>query len=84
MNVVIGWNGRCVQDNFPSVAKRTDVDIIVKDDWGNRMLVNIIQVHCATGHRYYAIDHDDMIDDPFSEDEEPDEGFPDEDDPALD
>lgn len=81
--VAIGWDGKCAEHrNMPSLAKRTPSTIqATNHNRGDRKaFAQILKIHCAAGHWYYAIDLDELIDDPFSEDEEADiygdEGFP--------
>jgi len=34
------------------------------------MFARVLMIHCATGHQYLAIDTDEIIHDPFTEEEE--------------
>lgn len=82
IDVTIGWDGKCAEHrSMPSLGRRTQtVAVFEHKDCGRTLLGNVLQIHCAAGHQYYAIDLDEIIHDPFSEDEEADiwgdEGFP--------
>ena len=82
VDVVIGWDGTCADHKgMPTLARRTEATLLVQHaDCGRGMFGGVLRIHCATGHQYYALDLDELIHDPFSEDEEADiwgdEGFP--------
>jgi hypothetical protein len=66
---------------MPALRRRTErIFPVVDSRAGRRSAARLVKIMCATGHMYYAIDPDEFVDDPFSEDEESsvfaDEGFP--------
>lgn len=72
IDIRLGYDGKCaIHRTTPTVFRRTNNDLVVKleSDMGLARFVNLIVVHCAAGHQYYAIDLDQMIPDPFSEEE---------------
>jgi len=77
-DVTIGWNGKCKDHpTFPSLARpappvegRVFSAGLVHARCGRTMFARVLEIHCAKGHTYLAVDVDEMIHDPFAEEEE--------------
>lgn len=84
VEITLGWDGKCAEHRTsPSLARRRlDLAPVVgaHNECGRAVLLPLIEVHCARGHKYLAAETDEYVHDPFSEDEEAeiwgDEGFP--------
>jgi hypothetical protein len=71
MDLIVGWDGKCAEHRTtPSIARPTGRDVQVslnKNGILSKGFVRIVEIHCATGHTYEAIDvDDDLIRDPFN------------------
>ena len=77
-DVHIGWDGKCrIHPTTPSLARpATPVSgkifsaSMTHARCGRTMFARVLEVHCARGHTYKAIDTDEVIHDPFTEEEE--------------
>lgn len=80
MNEVhIGWDGRCKDHlNLPTIARPADPLGTMRvfsaamnhAKCGRTLFARVLQIHCAAGHQYLAIDTDEVIHDPFTERED--------------
>ena len=77
-DITIGWNGTCKDHpTQPCIARPADPvegkvfsATVVHAHCGRSMFARILEIHCATGHQYKAIDTDEIIHDPFTEAED--------------
>ena len=76
--VHIGWDGKCKDHpTTPSLARpappvegKVFSASLTHARCGRTMFARVLEVHCARGHQYLAIDTDEVIHDPFTEDED--------------
>lgn len=76
--VHIGWDGKCKDHpTTPALARpATPVEgkvfsaTMVHSTCGRAMFARILEIHCAAGHQYKAVDTTEIIHDPFTEDED--------------
>jgi hypothetical protein len=72
IDVRLGYDGKCaVHRTMNTIFRRTEHDLqTIRSPQDTQLhFVNLIEVHCAAGHQYYAIDLDQMIPDPFTPEE---------------
>jgi hypothetical protein len=72
IDVRLGYDGKCaIHRTTPTIFRRTpkDLNVELKDAPEITRFVNLIEVHCAAGHKYFAIDLDQVIPDPFAPEE---------------
>lgn len=77
-DVHIGWDGTCKEHpGTPTIARpappvegKIFSAMMVHAKCGRSMFARVLSIHCAMGHQYLAIDTDEIIHDPFPEEEE--------------
>ncbi len=77
-DIHIGWDGKCKDHpTQPALARpaepvegRVFSAMLVHAHCGRTMFARVLEIHCATGHQYRAIDVNEIIHDPFTEQEE--------------
>lgn len=70
-SIEYGFNGNCAEHKtHPAIARATestaDITLIGKPE---HLFGRVLMIHCAAGHQYYAVKQDDLIEDPFTEEE---------------
>jgi hypothetical protein len=70
-NPVIGWDGMCAEHRTtPSICRPTGRDVrvdLTKNGVESKAFCRVLEIHCAAGHHYEAIDiDDDLIRDPYN------------------
>jgi hypothetical protein len=70
--IKLGWDGRCqMHPTQPAVARTTQFTADVEFVGNPRHSIGrVLEIHCATGHQYLALDRRQLIEDPFSVEEE--------------
>jgi hypothetical protein len=71
-DVYLGWDGNCKDHREqPSISRPTKGTVLLEHKSCMRPIVaGILEIHCATGHTYLAINKDEWIHDPFDAVEE--------------
>lgn len=76
--IAIGWNGKCKDHpTTPSLARpappvegKIYSAQMTHARCGRVMFARVLEIYCARGHHYLAIDTDEIIHDPFTEEED--------------
>ena len=78
-DIHIGWDGSCKDHpSTPTIARPADPPGTMRvfsaqmnhAKCGRVLFGRVLQIHCARGHQYLAIDTDELIHDPFTERED--------------